>query len=40
MPNWTPVKNESLVIRDDRVRTYTFSLRVYSGQELEALAAK
>jgi SAM-dependent methyltransferase len=37
--DWTRVKNESLFIKDDRVRTFTFSLRIYSGQELKALLA-
>ena len=35
--DWTRVKNEWLFIKDDRVRTYTFSLRIYSGQELRTL---
>jgi SAM-dependent methyltransferase len=37
--DWTRVKNEWLFIKDDRVRTFTFSLRIYSGQELKALLA-
>jgi SAM-dependent methyltransferase len=36
--DWTRVKNEWLFIKEDRVRTFTFSLRIYSGQELQALA--
>ena len=35
--DWTRVRNEWLFIKDDRVCTYTFSLRIYSGQELKAL---
>jgi SAM-dependent methyltransferase len=37
--DWTRVKNEWLFIKDERVRTFTFSLRIYSGQELKALLA-
>ena len=37
--DWTRVKNEWLFIKNDRVRTFTFSLRIYSGQELKALLA-
>ena len=37
--DWTRVKNEWLFIKDGRVRTFTFSLRIYSGQELKALLA-
>ena len=36
--DWTRVSNEWLFIKEDRVRTFTFSLRIYSGQELKALA--
>ena len=37
--DWTRVRNEWLFIKDDRVRTFTFSLRIYAGQELKALVA-
>jgi SAM-dependent methyltransferase len=35
--DWTRVRNEWTVVRDGRARTFEFCLRVYSGQELEAL---
>jgi SAM-dependent methyltransferase len=35
--DWTRVRNEWTVVRDGRARTFEFSLRVYSGQELKAL---
>jgi SAM-dependent methyltransferase len=35
--DWTRIKNEWLYIKDDRVRTWRFHLRVYSGQELKGL---
>ena len=37
--DWTRVQNEWLFIKDERVRTFTFSLRIYSGQELKTLLA-
>jgi hypothetical protein len=37
--DWTRVKNEWIYIKDGDVRTYEFSLRVYSGPELKALVA-
>jgi SAM-dependent methyltransferase len=37
--DWTRVRNEWLFIKGDRVRTFTFSLRIYAGQELKALVA-
>lgn len=35
--DWTRTKNEWLFIRDGRMQTYHFDLRVYSGQELRTL---
>lgn len=35
--DWARVRNEWTVVRDGRARTFEFRLRVYSGQELEAL---
>ena len=32
--DWTRIRNEWIVLREDYVRTYNFELRVYSGQEL------
>ena len=33
--NWTRVKNDWTVIKDDRAKTFTFHHTVYSGQELK-----
>lgn len=35
--DWTRVQNEWLFIKDGLVKTFRFSLRVYSGQELKQL---
>ena len=35
--DWTRVRNEWLFVRAGRARTFTFTLRVYSGQELKDL---
>jgi SAM-dependent methyltransferase len=35
--DWARVRNEWTVVRDGHARTFEFSLRVYSGQELGAL---
>ena len=37
--DWSRVRNEWTVVRDGRARTFEFSLRIYSGQELKALLA-
>lgn len=33
--DWTRVHNEWILIKDDRARSFTFRLRIYSGQELK-----
>ena len=38
--NWSQVKNEWLLIKDNQVQTYPFLLTVYAGQELIALLQK
>src|SRR5207245_7907024 len=35
--DWTRARNEYVVIRDGRARTFEFTLRMYSGQELKQL---
>lgn len=35
--DWTRVRNEWTVVRDGRARTFEFSVRMYSGQELKVL---
>lgn len=35
--DWTRVKNEWTIIREGRARTFEFTVRVYSGQELRDL---
>jgi len=35
--DWTRVRNEWTIIRGDRARTFAFTVRVYSGQELREL---
>ena len=37
LDDWTRVKNEWTIIRDGRLHTFDFNLRVYSGQELKDL---
>lgn len=35
--DWSRVRNEWVVLKDDRAKTFKFNLTVYSGQELKAL---